>query len=403
MKCLARSIFLLVTTIPFCVCAATAPTGVSAAKGIVTVPMQLELNRPYIDVTVTGPNGHSEKVHAWVDTGGGAIMLSAGLADRLGLKPTAKATREEGSLMAPVAMPALRIGNTQVALESANAVVLVDQPATLDHTDAELALPGRFLQHYIVVFDYPAETFTLAEPGKFKPAGTAVKADIGESGMPVVWLSVAGKSWGFLMDTGGQENMISTTRLESWAKQHPDWRHVAGAYGPANMLLGPRAGKHLHMLSIGSMQWGPFELINVSTVARPPGVYEKWMSKMLGKPIIGSIAGNVLRDFRVTVDYPAGKVYLKRADTKSAAQLDMVGIMLEPAAGGGYQVARTAPGVSSVQAGDLLLKVDGHAVADAPFAQVAGWLSGEPGETRTLTLQRAGKQVTVDAAVKKIL
>ena len=50
------------------------------ATAPVTVPMQLELDRPYIDVTLTGLNGDRVKAHAYVDTGGGALIFSAGLA-----------------------------------------------------------------------------------------------------------------------------------------------------------------------------------------------------------------------------------------------------------------------------------------------------------------------------------
>lgn len=48
--------------------------------------MQVELNRPYVDVTLAGPSGHPVTAHAYVDTGGGALLLSAGLAKQLGLK-----------------------------------------------------------------------------------------------------------------------------------------------------------------------------------------------------------------------------------------------------------------------------------------------------------------------------
>lgn len=295
-----------------------------------------------------------------------------------------------------------------VALTNARAFIQTNQPGKLSHTGAEATLPGRFLQDYIVVLDYPAKTFTLAAPGMLKPAGTAIKTYIGRAGMPVVWLSVAGKPWGFLMDSGGQDSMISTARLDAWSKQHPDWRKVSGAYGPADMLLGgfPRARKMvkgLCMLRIGTMKWGPFDLENVSAVSRPAGIYEKKMSKGLGKPVIGSIAGNVLRHFRVTVDYPAGKVYLKREATQHDNGIDMVGIMLEPASGGGYEVVRTLPGVSHVKVGDRLLKVDGHAVTGVPFSDVVDWLDGKPGQTHRLTLERGGKSMTTLATVRTIL
>lgn len=281
------------------------------AKGAaapVTVPMQLELDRPYIDVTLTGPNGDRVKAHAYVDTGGGALIFSAGLAKKLGLKANGEALHEEGQALIPTATPALDIGGTRVELTDAHALIDASEPHMLGRTDAEVALPGRFLRHYIVVFDYPAHTFTLADPNSYKPDGTAVKTAIG-GGMPVVRASVAGKSYGFLLDTGGQYCMISDAELGPWRKQHPDWLHVDGAYGAANMQIGQFETK-LTMLRIASLQWGPFHIEGAGAVSRPLGPYEKMMSETVGMPVIGSIGGNVLRHFKVTVDYPAQTVYL---------------------------------------------------------------------------------------------
>ncbi|TAN04070.1 MAG: hypothetical protein EPN36_10145 [Rhodanobacteraceae bacterium] len=373
----------------------------NAAASIVMVPMQVELNRPYIDVTLTGPNGRSVKAHAYVDTGGGGLILSAGLTKSLGLKATGKALHEEGQTLVPVATPALRIGDKNVELVDAHALVDASEPGMLDHTHAEMMLPGRFLSHYVVTFDYPAHTFTLANAGSYKSDGKAVATTIG-GGMPVVHASVSGKPYAFLLDTGGQYCMISKADLGAWEKQHPAWPRVAGAYGPANMLLGPFEAK-LFMLRIASLQWGPFRIENAGTVSRSVGNYERGMSQIVGTPIIGSIGGNVLRHFKVTVDYPAKQVYLDGPKTVRDASLDMVGIMLEPAADGGYEVASTAAGVKDIQVGDRLLEVDGKDVTHAPFSQVAQWLSGSPDESRTLVLQRGGARVTVHAATQTIL
>ncbi len=373
------------------------------AKGAgapVTVPVQLELNRPYIDVTPTGPDGQRVTAHAYVDTGGGALIFSAGLAKKLGLKANGEALHEDGQTLIPTATPALDIGGKRIELVDAHALIDASEPHTLGRTDAEVALPGRFLRHYIVVFDYPARTFTLADPASYEPDGTAVETTLG-GGMPVVHASVAGKSYGFLLDTGGQYCMISDAELGPWRKQHPDWPHVEGTYGAANMQMG-RLETKLSMLRIASLQWGPFRVENAGAVSRPLGPYEKMMSEIVGTPVIGSIGGNVLRHFKVTMDYPAQTVYLDGPETVRDASIDMVGIMLEPAAHGGYEVARTISDVKDIRAGDELLEVDGHDVMQAPFAKVAGLLGGLPGTSRTLLLQRGGKRLTVHATVQSV-
>jgi len=371
------------------------------ATAPVRVPMQLELGRPYIDVTLKGPGGKYVKAHAYVDTGGGAIILSSGLADRLALKATGKAEKDGGTWLAPTAVPTFGLGDHVLKLVDARAYISTKEPRVLGHTDAEMALPGRFLGHYIVVFDYPARTFTLAEPGSYKPDGTAVKTTFG-GGMPAVRISVAGKSHGFLLDTGGQYCMVSDAELRPWREQHPDWPKVDGVYGPANMQIGPFETK-LAMLRIAALQWGPFRIEGVGAVSRPRGPYEKMMSGIVGTPVVGSIGGNVLRHFKVTVDYPAQKVYLDGPPLVRDASVDMVGIMLEPAPHGGYEVAGTISGMKDIRVGDELLEVDGHDATRAPFSRIATWLGGPPGTARTLLLQRGGRRLTVRAMVQPIL
>jgi hypothetical protein len=396
-----RVAFIAMACVAFGLASAPQVARAGTTTASVTVPMQLELGRPYIDVTLTGPNGDRVKAHAYVDTGGGAIILASGLAARLGLKATGKPEASQGEKLAPTTVPALRIGGKTLALPDAYAFIGTNEPRVLGHTDAELELPGRYLGHYVVVFDYPAHTFTLADPDSYKPDGTAVKTTFG-GGMPAVHVSVAGKPYGFLLDTGGQYCMVSDAVLGPWRRQHPDWPKVDGVYGPANMQIGSFETK-LTMLRIAALQWGPFRIEEVGAASRPRGPYEKMMTGIVGTPVIGSIGGNVLRHFRVTMDYPARAVYLDGPAIVRNTPLAMVGIMLEPAARGGYEVAGTTSGVKDIRIGDELLKVDGHDVTQAPFSQVATLLSGSPGTSRTLLLQRGGKRVTVHARVQSIL
>lgn len=362
--------------------------------------MQVELGRPYIDVTLTGPSGQPVTARAYIDTGGGALLFSAGLAKQLGLKATGPSEHEEGETLAPTVAPTLNIGGKRIDAGDTRAFIVADAPDTLAHTNAQMMLPGRALRHDAVVFDYPAHTFTLADPATFKPDGTAVQATFG-GGMPVVHASVAGKDYGFLLDTGGQYCMVSNAEVGAWEKQHPEWQHLAGAYGPANMLLGNSETK-LSMLRIGELQWGPFRIGNVGAVSRSVGNYEHFMSGVVGMPVVGSIGGNVLGHFKVTIDYPENKVYLAGSASPRDAPLDMVGIMLEPAARGGYEVAAVASGVHGITPGDRLLSVEDHDVTRLPFPQVIGLLSGTPGSKRSLVLESGAARSTVKATVQSI-
>src|SRR5690349_16035676 len=137
----------------------------------VTVPMQLELGRPFIDVTLTGPNGKAVPVHAWVDTGGGGVLLAAGLARQLGLQPTGKPVKEEGEELVPVATPQMRIGGERIALAAIGTFVVKGAPTTLNRTDAAMQIPGHLLRGHVLTFDYPARSFTVADKGEAPPQG----------------------------------------------------------------------------------------------------------------------------------------------------------------------------------------------------------------------------------------
>jgi len=88
--------------------------------------------------------------------------------------------------------------------------------------------------------------------------------------------------------------MISRTALDGWAKANPGWPSAIGAVGFANMFGGKNENEAL-MLRIAEIGLGPVSLKDVAAVSRPEGTFEKYMSPMMAAPIIGALAGNVLR------------------------------------------------------------------------------------------------------------
>jgi hypothetical protein len=367
----------------------------SAAAAAADVPMAVEGGRPYIDVQFKAADGHLVKAHVWLDTGGGNIILSEKLAQALGLKPTGDSFHEEGEDLAPLPLPGLELGGQAVKLADVQAFEIMGQAGGVQHTDADAALPVRALRGYDVVFDYPNHRFALNASGG-KHSGTEVPVKIGESGMPTVTAQVAGKPYGFLLDTGGTSVMLSQAAIQ------PDFQHVQGAYGRGNMLLGKFEGK-LMTVDIPSLSWGPFQLTHVIAVSRPAGIYEKNMSSIAGADIVGSLGGNVFQHFRIDIDYPKAQLYLTEDKAVKPAALDMVGLMLEPAQGGGYDVAGVQGDVGGIAVGDHLLKVGDVDATQAPLQTVIAALSGKPGESRTLTVQRGDKALTLVAPVQHLL
>jgi hypothetical protein len=98
--------------------------------------------------------------------------------------------------------------------------------------------------------------------------------------------------------------MVSEALLKTWGNDHRDWPRHPGAVGEAATLGGMTLKRCLCS-----------ELGEFGVVSQREGTFERWMSSMMSAPIVGSLAGNVLKRFRVELDYPHEKLYLSAAMT----------------------------------------------------------------------------------------
>ncbi len=156
----------------FAVVACVAPQARVGGTNHVTVPLFVEGNRPFVDVSFRRPDGSMRSARFLVDTGGGGFLIVESLARDLGLK-WGKAMLEEGRKFARAKVrPTAFVGGFPLALDADRVLVLVGTDNMLPsgapgHADG--LLPGHVLARYHVVFDYPSATFTLAQPGTVEP------------------------------------------------------------------------------------------------------------------------------------------------------------------------------------------------------------------------------------------
>jgi hypothetical protein len=168
-------------------------------------------------------------------------------------------------------------------------------------------LPGHVLSRYHVVFDYPNATFTIARPGALTPRGSASPMPVGaRSGFPRTEIEVNGEKYGFLLDTGASFTMVSDALLKKWGSDHPTWARHPGAYGEAATL----GGQTLETMFVPAGVWQSHKLGEFGVTSQREGTFEGYMSRMMAAPIIGSLAGNVLKRFRVELDYANQTLYL---------------------------------------------------------------------------------------------
>jgi len=372
-----------------------------------TVPLYVENNRPFVDLEFTRPNGTIRKARFWVDTGGGGFIMVEPLARELGLK-LGTVTSEGDSQFASTETPVVHIGRMRLNLEGARAIVAIGQSKMMPGVPAEGLLPGHVLMRYHVVFDYPGRKFQIAKPGTVKPRGSKLPAPINKrSGFPRIEAMIGNVIYGFLLDTGASFTMVSQELLNKWVTEQPEWPQAKGAVGSANMGLGSVEVNGL-MMRIPRVGISRFQLSGAAVVSRPKGTFENYMSQMMSAPIVGAIGGNILKQFRVEIDYANGAAYLENTGKPNPHDLDVIGITLQAQRDGNYVIAGISDQTnqkiySAARRGDRLIKVGTLEVTGASFARVIDSLRGKPGNWRLLVLERDGKQFEVKAPIIRVL
>jgi predicted aspartyl protease len=278
----------------------------------VTVPLIVEANRPYIALSFHRPDGTTRTARFLLDTGGGGFLLTEGLAKDLGLTWGAKSS-EDGSELARVTNPpSAWVGDFPLTLNPDRVIVKFGSDSilpTASGAHADGLMPGHVLSQYHVVFDYPGAKFTLAKPGVLTPRGQAIPMPVGRpQGYPRTEIEVDGQVYGMLLDTGASFTMVSENVLKSWGSSHPDWPRHPGAYGEAKTL----GGVTLETMFLPKVAWAQQALADVGVTSQGSGTFETYMSRMMAKPIVGSLAGNVLKAFRVDLDYGNQTLYVSR-------------------------------------------------------------------------------------------
>lgn len=275
-----------------------------------TVPLIIEGNRPFVDVTFKKDDGSTRTGRFLVDTGGGGFLLTEPLAKDLGLT-WGPSQREEGKEFAVVTtVPQTSVGEFPLKLNADRVLVVIGSDNILPAAapgKADGMLPGHVLARYHVVFDYPKGKFTIAKSGVLKPEGTASPMPVRDrSGFPRTEIEVDGQTHGFLLDTGAAFTMVSQTLLKSWGDAHPDWERHEGAFGEAKLL----GGQTIETLFVPQARWSTVEIRPLGVTSQREGTFEKYMSSMMKKPIVGALGGNVLKRYRVELDFKNETLYL---------------------------------------------------------------------------------------------
>lgn len=365
----------------------------------ITVPFTLDHNRVFVDLEFVVPGGSGRRVHAFVDSGGGAdLVIARSLIDGLHLDEAKHIHIRLGGM--PLIFDEEKIS---IAGLPGNTVLSGEH-------DIEATLPSTILQNYDVLLDYAKRTLTLAPPRSLRHEGTLVSCRVNhETGMISVDIKIAGETYAAAIDNGAAYTWFSKPLVETWIGQNPDWLRGTGAVGDANMngaideatAIVARAPE----LLLGSMKLQQVGIVGYRNAidSEHEDIFA-WYSKKAPEPVVGWIGGNILKSFRVEIDYAENATYWKPQAPLDSHDLDQVPITINPEISGGFTVVGIAERrgqklLDEVRPGDKLIQVGDLKTSGATIGQVLEALHGKPAETRLLILDRSGQTVRINAAV----
>lgn len=386
------------------------PLALLGAESSGTVPFILDDNRIFAQLEFVRPDGTLRKAFAFVDLGTPVMVLDEKLHQELQV--------EQKSPLR------FRVGELEINVEASNAetdtglgMTGVDGKRTVP---VEAVLSASVLTNYQVVFDYAKRTLTIAKPNTLEGKGAAIPCRVNEkTGLVSITAEIGSRPYAIAVDTGSAYSWVNDTVAKQWTTAHPGWKRGIGAVGEANMQTGKDGAEaraeilRLPEIRLSSLKLREVGMLGIALQApavspvrgenKVEGNFFDWYSKKAPEPVIGWLGGNVLKNFRVMIDFPRRTTYWERESDLDPHDLDQVGVTLEKR-NSGYFVAGIAekagkPTVNGLQVGDKLIQIDDVRVSDATRGAIFAALHGEPGSVRLLIIERGGQQLKVAAKV----
>src|SRR5271167_1362534 len=202
----------------------------------VTVPAVIDHNRVVINVEVALPDGSMQRIRAWVDNGNPELYLSRRVATLLGL--AVSCNDHECSSPPP---REIRVGGMTIALAGVKEAKIPLKPVNAASVlasgmNVEINLPSSILRHYDVLVDFPGRKFSIGVPGTIHFRGPSGKVQINaENGLIQIPSQIENKKYNLALDMGSCISFVSEDLFDKLAAAHPDWPHITGSVGSANM------------------------------------------------------------------------------------------------------------------------------------------------------------------------
>jgi hypothetical protein len=361
-----------------------------------TVPFVLDGNRVYASVRFILPDGKPRAALVFVDLGSPSVILSKELYDELNVGSNTL----------------LRIGIGEMALTVESANVVSDDWVSFSiggNRKVEGLLPAGVLLNYQVRFDYAGQRMTVAQPATLQLPGTAIPIKLNpKTGLIAIDAKIDGQTYPITIDNGSGYTWIRMATAQDWFARHPDWQRGTGAVGPSNMRMADDGIESAGALvRIPEITLDSLNVRQVGALAIAPDSdghdFMDWYSTKNAVSVIGWLGGNVLRHFRITIDYPNKMSFWEQQSALDPHDLEYIGLTLL-SRHSEYYVAGIAarsgrPAVSGVQVGDKLVQIGALTTHGASREAIFAAMHGKPGEARSLILERQGSRVQVHTSV----
>ena len=378
----------------------------------VTVPFALDQGRIVIDVDILRPDGSTERVRGWVDNGTPDLYMNQRVANLTGVGDFCAGELCRGT-PSPTAPLEFSIGGMKIRPSIQEIKIPAGKPAIAPGMSAEINIPAPVLRNYDVLIDFPDREFTIGVPGSLKFNGVKSKMLVNASnGLIQIPSKVDNKNYDLGLDLGSSASFLTEDLFDKLSSVHPNWPNMNGAVGPFNTGEFNDEPKW-KLMRIDRMQYGPLFLTDVAVVNQPADLSAQVSNprRAVFEPpgrSAGLLSSEALLNYRVGLDYAHSSVYFDIGRTVKLPDFDVVGLILRPEGDNRFTIVAVAdfdgaPSVADVHAGDHLVAVGDNPIAEFTLGQVWALLEGSPGQERKLTIERAGKQLSVVAKVQHFL